>query len=368
MSAKIYICPTCNEQFKTRKLANTHRSLKNHRGAVIVEEVIAKASKKVAIKWPKKGDYGCPKCDKKSKTLKGIQQHMAAKRHGSEPTLIESKPIVKSVGVKVEPKPIIPLLAYMKLREQDAQAITSKVEDINANCEEGVGISLIVNPENGGSILQYYTTLIPQIDDLQFTFQFVNIEMQNSDILFCLGLLQEISQDFRVYDTAELKVFGISNIEAGKVIISLEPDIRLKLTTLYEGLSAVNPHDLACVTGIWKKVYSPPKAKVIAPIKPVSTPISTPASNLVTKSLNEKYVMKKPIVQKSVQNFDDWKFDGYASETFEAFSIGGHNQRGLRTTYTPPKPVAPPEPISYPVFGITQYAIIIDRVIEYANY
>ena len=376
MSAKIYICPTCKEQFKTRKLVNTHRSLRKHRGAVIVEEVLAEPINTVAIKLPNKGDYGCPKCDKKSKTLKGIQQHMAAKRHGVEPTLIESKPIVKSVAVKEESKAMIPLLAYMKLREQDALAITPKVVDINANCEEGVSISIIVNPENGGFILQYYTTLIPQIDDLQFTFQFVNIEMQNSDVLFCLDLLQEISHDFRVYDTAELKVFGISTIEAGKMVISLEPNIRLELTTLYEGLSTVDPYDLACVTGIWKKVYSPPVANTL--VQPVSTPIS----NTVTKELNEKYVMQKPIVQKSVQNFEDWNYggyiDGYASETFEAFSTRPANSGwifgssnvgiGIRTTYTPPKPVAPPEPISYPVFGLTQYAIIIDRVIEYTNY
>ena len=156
MSAKIYICPTCKEQFKTRKLVNTHRSLRKHRGAVIVEEVLAEPINTVAIKLPNKGDYGCPKCDKKSKTLKGIQQHMAAKRHGVEPTLIESKPIVKSVAVKEESKAMIPLLAYMKLREQDALAITPKVVDINANCEEGVSISIILK-----MVDLYYNIILP---------------------------------------------------------------------------------------------------------------------------------------------------------------------------------------------------------------
>jgi hypothetical protein len=31
-------------------------------------------------------------------------------------------------------------------------------------------------------------------------------------------------------------------------------------------------------------------------------------------------------------------------------------------TYTPPPP---PKPISYPVYGVTEYVIVIDRVINY---
>jgi hypothetical protein len=77
------------------------------------------------------------------------------------------------------------------------------------------------------------------------------------------------------------------------------------------------------------------------------------------------------IVQVKVENFNDWDVMQYASETFEAFSIRGgihggrHYNMGVRypqKTYTPPPP---PKPISYPVYGVTEYVIVIDRVINY---
>ena len=370
MAKKVYIDPTDNKSFTTRKLAKAHMLEKGHKGAVIVEEVVTPAKKTSGAKLPRKGNYKCPKCEKTGKTLKSIQDHMKAKRHSGEPVLqVAPKKISSKVPVKTtvkepkpEPKPQKPIMAFMKLREQDAKNILKPLVEINKTLD-GLNINILINPISGGFILQYYHTLLDIIDDLQFKFNFVNVEMQNSDLVFCLGLLDaRVLNGFRVYDTAGMKMYGTQGVEDGKIVISLDDKDRISWSSLIEGIDFAKPHELACVTGIWKKTYGQTKPVV----KPVSKPIKTPTPI-------EKLPMPKEdsIVQVKVENFNDWDVMQYASESFEAFdSRGGlyrgrHHNMGVRypqRTYTPPPP---PKPISYPVYGVTEYAIVIDRVINY---
>ena len=325
MSAKIFICPECDEVFKTRKLANQHRREKVHKGAVIVEEVVATPKTTLKSKLPKKGNYKCPKCEKTGKTLKAIKDHMSAKNHKGEPILqvIASKiPINTNKSKpkpepKPEPQPKKPIMAFMKLRESDAKNILKPLVEINKTLE-GLNITILINPINGGYILQYYHTLLDIVDDLQFKYNFVNIEMQNTDLIFCLGLLKNISKDFRVYDTAGMKMYGTQEVVEGKIVISLDERERISWGSLIEGIDFTQPDKLACVT----------------------------------------------IVQAKVEDFEDWDVTKYASETFEAYG-GRHNSMGVRYSQKPYTPPAPPTPISYPVYGITEYVIVIDRVIKY---
>tara|TARA_R110001592_G_scaffold88156_4_gene259734 strand:+ start:9394 stop:10494 length:1101 start_codon:yes stop_codon:yes gene_type:complete len=362
MSAKIFICPECDEVFKTRKLANQHRREKVHKGAVIVEEVVATPKTTLKSKLPKKGNYKCPKCEKTGKTLKAIKDHMSAKNHKGEPILqvIASKiPINTNKSKpkpepKPEPQPKKPIMAFMKLRESDAKNILKPLVEINKTLE-GLNITILINPINGGYILQYYHTLLDIVDDLQFKYNFVNIEMQNTDLIFCLGLLKNISKDFRVYDTAGMKMYGTQEVVEGKIVISLDERERISWGSLIEGIDFTQPDKLACVTGIWKKTYG--QTKPVA--KPVSKPIITPP-----KIKKDPVVVEKTIVQAKVEDFEDWDVTKYASETFEAYG-GRHNSMGVRYSQKPYTPPAPPTPISYPVYGITEYVIVIDRVIKY---
>ena len=366
MAKKVYIDPEDNKSFTTRKLAKAHMLEKGHKGAVIVEEVVTPPKASASVKLPKKGNYKCPKCEKTGKTLKAIKDHMKAKNHTGEPILqVDTKKISSKKPIKTEvkepqpkPEPKKPIMAFMKLREVDAKNILKPLVEINKTLE-GLNINILINPNGGGYILQYYSTLLDIVDDLQFKYDFVNIEMQNTDLLFCLGLLKNISTDFRVYDTAGMKMYGTKSVEDGKIVISLDDSDRLTWSSLVEGIDFANPDKLACVTGIWKKTYG--QTKPVA--KPVSKPIITPPP--IKK---DPVALKKVPAQVKIENFDDWDVMQFASETFEAYrgrGLGRHHGMGVRypqRTYTPP---APPEPISYPVYGVTEYVVIIDRVIKY---
>ena len=375
MVSKKYICPECNAEFKTRKPANEHRREKNHKGAIMVEMVETKP--KITTSLPRKGNYKCPQCPKTSKALKGMQDHMKAKGHKGNPSLeepkskskINKKPIVK-VEPKPEPKaePKLPIMAFMKIYEEAALKIMPL---LNEGLEESMEkMSILVNPQNGGYLLQYYSTITGSLDYLQFKYQFFNIEMDNSDVLFCLNILKGASNTFRVWDMAGLKMYGTSEFADGNIMISLDDSERAGWEVFVEGLSASTPDELACVSGIWKKTYSPPKPvkQPISPTPPKPALATIPAKQEVQKQLPLK---EGKIVQGPIESFEDWDISMWASESFESYMGGRVNQSfGVRNpypNYKPPPPPAPPKPISYPVYGVTQYVFIIDRIISFES-
>ena len=130
-------------------------------------------------------------------------------------------------------------------------------------------------------------------------------------------------------------------------------------------LLGAEQEDLACVGGIWKKVYTPPAKK--------TTPTLT-KTNTVQKQLPKP--VQKPLKsskkQNAIQSFQDWELgdlaEGYGMNYFasEIYSQGsrwtGGNSYQQTTTYKPP---APPEPKYHPVYGVIEGYIITDRIIDY---
>ena len=372
MSGKVYICPECNEQFKNRKLANEHRRELNHKGAIVVDFV--KDKPKPDTKMPKKGNYKCPQCAKTSRTLKGIKDHMKAKKHIGEPELQESKKslpqqTISSTPEKPSPPPVPdePIMAFMKIKKEIAEMISPILNQ--GLSDGGERMSLLQNPQNGNYFIQYYNTTSEELDYLQFKYQFTSLELDNSDLIFCLTLLNDISKSFRVFDMAGLKMYGTASFEDGNIIISLDEAKRLTLNYLVEELSQCPPHELACVSGIWKKTYNKPK--------PVTTPSTNKPLNPSIKPTTpppKKLPLKTQPTQGPVESFDDWDIVMWGAESF-ASEIGmgihrhnkyPHGQRTIssRQNYKPPPP---PEPMSYPIFGVTQFVVIIDRIISFES-
>lgn len=356
MSGKIYIDPVDGKEFTTRKLAKKHMSEKGHKGGIIVEfkedkKPVAKTTP--AINLPKKGRYMCPVCNKKSGSLKGIQDHMRAKGHEGQPILVEKKKSKEKETVEVleEKIEVPPKLekAFMKIKQDDGIKIQNELKE---------EMALYQSPMKDGYILQYSNFTLDDLDDLKWKYDFVEIEMNNADVISCLRLVDS-NNEIGIYDGAGLKNYGIKEFSDGKIIVDLDDDVKQTAGQIIVEMEIFDPSILACVGGIWKRVYTPPVTKVTTP-KPI-----TP------KPVQKQLPQKTNNVQVNVENFDDWDVMQFASE--EDYYMGGRFGGGNMGAYPrassyQPKPVEPPKPIDYPVFGVTERNIVIDRVFKYEKY
>ena len=356
MSGKIFIDPIDGTEFTTRKSAKKHMSERGHKGGIIVEfkddkKPVAKTTSTNTL--PKKGRYKCPICDKKSSSLKGIKDHMRVKGHTGQPILVtkedaKAKKSIEVIEETVEPAPKLEM-AYMKIRQEDGVKIQNELSD---------GMVLYESPMKDGNILQYSNLTLQMLDDLKFVYEFVEIEMNNADVIACLKVIDS-NNDIGIYDRAGLKNYGIKVIAKDKIIVDLDENVTQTAGQLIVDMELFNPTMLACVGGIWKKTYTPPVTQVTTP-KP-----------LTKKPVQKQLPKKSNNVQVNVENFDDWDVMQFASE--EDYYMGGRFRGGNMGAYPrasnyQPKPVEPPKPIDYPVFGVTERNIVIDRVFKYENY
>jgi len=92
------------------------------------------------------------------------------------------------------------------------------------------------------------------------------------------------------------------------------------------------------------------------------------------RKVYRKFIQKLAGSNSLIESFDDWDIVMWGAESF-ASEIGmgihrhnkyPHGQRTIssRQNYKPPPP---PEPMSYPIFGVTQFVVIIDRIISFES-
>ena len=394
MAKKVFIDPEDGKQFTTRKLAKQHMMKQGHKGAIIVEEVetkptvakttSVKSDKKLSDKekqmekaWATYSEF-VEKGDKDKTAIKKTAKAMGEKEgkiKGWVGTMRgkmrrEAKKAKKTSAKKVQPKqqepepePPAPIIkACLVLREEDAEKIQGDLVD---------GMALTKNPNSGNIILEYTNYQYEQLDFLMFKYDFVEVAMTNSDVIFGLNLIANPEDELKVYDTAQLKSFGIEKMEDGKIVVSVDSSETLSPEIIIQGLKDANPEKLACVTGLWKKVAGATKTIVNKP-KPITQPKKE------TKQKQLPAPKAKPS-QAYIENFDDWDVSAWVAESYP-FSLASEESRGYGgyggyygggyygRTYTPPKPPEPPTPKSYAVYGVTQIAFAIDRIIPYEKY
>ena len=372
---KVYVCPHCGDESKKRAdcrkhLAEKHPKLK---GSCIVidkpkEVKKPKTSKKTKTSY-RRSKYKCPECSRSFKTLGAVKDHMGSKKHKGDPILLEDekkKETKKQEPKKEEPKKeepkepeVIPeYLCNIRIYPEVADVIREQLTE---------SLKITTNPNSGNYILSYLNIHRYLVDWLKFTNNFTEIEMENSDVIYCLNNYEPTSE-FRIYDLAGLKQFGIKDVsDDGIMQCDFDSNVIIENSVLMGRLLGAEQDDLACVGGIWKKVYTPPAKK--------TTPTPT-KTNTVQKQL-PKPVQEPPKsskTQKAVQSFQDWELgdlaEGYGMDYFASesyYNSGGSRwlgggQYSQRTTYTPP---APPEPKYHPVYGVIEGYIITDRIIDY---
>ena len=366
---KVYVCPHCGDESKKRADCRKHLAEKHpgEQGScmMIEKEDEKKKVKKVSSKSKRSKKYGCPQCNRSFKSLGAVKDHMKSKRHAGEPVMEQETPAKKKEEPKKEePKVVVKEKEYLcsiRILPEDAERIRPSLIE---------GVTIEVNPQSGNYILNYLSTKRPAVDWYKFHFNFVEVEMENSDVLFCLGKF-EPTAEFNIYDMASLKTFGIADVlDDGVIQADFEASKKMENSILMGRLLSADSEALASVSGIWKKVYTPP-AKT-TPAAPVQSKLPAPVQKPVTE-------VKK---QKSVEKFDDWKvgvdlkgtwdMDGYASEQEENL-VGGRWGGGgsypyYQRSYQPKPyvPPPPPKPTQHPVYAVLQSTIVTDRTVDFS--
>jgi len=349
MGKKKFICPECKVSFTTRKDAKKHMGVEGHKGGVVVSFVEAKSNKEATgmrVYWH------CPGCKSKFKTEKAVRQHMKDKNHAGTPT---SKPsgVVKKKDVVVveEPKKEeAPVRTFCRISESHWNLIENELPE---------GVIHHVNPANDNHIMDYTNNTQVDLDYLFFKYDFVEIEMENADVIYCLSAFNP-DWDMMGYDMAEHLVLGIIGVDDdGHIIIdhsNYTDETLLDNAQLIAGLAAAPQDNLTCMKGVW-----------IAPPKPVVKP--TYSGGRGSGQYSGYY----------------GGLTGYAAEEY------GHTALAKKTFTKPsqpigkvvgslPAPVRPPiskqeevveEPVElkgHPVYKIDEHFIYCDRVVDYEIY
>jgi len=370
---KVYVCPHCGDESKKRADCRKHLAEKhpNLKGSCFVldkpkEVKKVKATKKSKIS-NRKGRYKCPQCSRSFKGLGAVKDHMGSKKHKGEPILIgnEKKKETKKEEPKKEepkkeepkePKAIQEYLCSLRIYPEVADVIREQLTE---------SLKITTNPDSGNYILSYLNIHRYLVDWLKFNNNFTEIEMENSDVIYCLNNYEPTSE-FGIYDKAGLKSFGIKDVlDNGVMECDFDSNVIIENSVLMGRLLGAEQEDLACVGGIWKKVYTPPAKKTT----PTLTKTNTVQKQLPTPVQKPLKSSKK---QTAIQSFQDWELgdlaEGHGMNYFasEIYSQGsrwtGTNSYQQTTTYKPP---APPEPKYHPVYGVIEGYIITDRIIDY---
>ena len=363
---KKFIDPEDGKSFTTRKLAKEHMAKMGHKGAVIVEEVpVAKVVYKG--KKPSKRQEKKSQKEEKMTTAWELYTKYVKKGHVDKDVFVlvslemeedegkikgwvgTMKGRIRKEGKKKDKKPEsvevieeeedVEIRMWCRLADKDWEIIQNKLP---------VGINYTPNPQNGNHIIQYTNFNEIELDYLMFKYDFVEIEMVNSDLLFILPQI-ELHSSLFIKDMATLEFMSAGGVkENGCIEVSPEWEV-IDNSQLIGRLSFAPPTNLACVGGIWDKMAA---AKTTAKKTETVTTTST-----ISKGDYDYYMYGA-----------EQEFGGYGGNI-----LGGKTYTPSATTYRhgrvlPPVKPKPKIPKYHPVYKISEEYIFIDRMIDYSIY
>ena len=365
------ICPECGKAFTTRKLANQHMVEEKHKGAVIVEFIEPTPTKKGVKTTPilgtlqtralsekeqrmqkawelytafvEKGDGDKTAVSKVSKELKEkegkIKGWVGTMRGRSRKKSSKVLPAAKIKEPEPEPEPEREIKMWCRIADKDWKLIKTELPE---------GVIYTSNPENGNHIIQYTTFNQRAFDYLLFKYDFVEIEMENSDLLFILPQI-DLNELIFVKDIASLEFMSVGDV-SDKGCLQISPEWEMLNNSQIIGrLSSLPPRNLACAGGVWDKMVA---------AKPTTTvTTTTPAKKTTTTGTI------------SAGDYDAYWFAseerGYGGG-YGHHILGGRTYSKSTTTYKPkPKPKIP---TYHPIYKISEEYIFIDRLVDYTIY
>jgi hypothetical protein len=322
-----YVCPECNEDFTLRKDANKHQAVKQHMGAILVQE---KAEKKETKK--KANNKKAPKKPNK----KRVKMMAAAKRYLE---LIESgksekdaiKVVSKEVGESVkkingwfdtlkgearrkeknslkkndikDKKGETPIVEEVIEEEEDPGTIhrfvrvgNDTLKNIKDVINNDTGFHHILNPTTNNNLIyiksenDYYA-----FDYLMFLHDFVELEMDIGDISYVLEFYSnkkhKLNNKLQIHDIAESLDRWIDDVDdGGSICVGYDKDESLTISQIIGRLSEFDERWMGCVGGIWDKPKYVSKKKE----DPKTPPLSETSDRDVTVQVSiDEYTNNK---------------------------------------------------------------------------
>lgn len=288
------MCPECKEVFNNRKALTDHKAKTGHKGGAVIYTEPKKDEKKKKTKSEKsnkKKPFECPRCGKRFKNKKALENHQRDKKHfDTKKVLGGAKAIQVIDGVKKLPAP------KEEKKEQPKQEVVITPSEIEGNAY------VVITNKDYEKIMKSLDTLIKVITLDNISFQ----QLQNTDswlvtyalkdeaewdyiLFYCdfveiehnleslLSLQDRINLDSKpkVFDMASLDTRpGVSNdiyqtneclivahesketISYGELIININEKLK-------SDANALGPEDLLLIGGKWTKpvTVTPPTKK-----------------------------------------------------------------------------------------------------------
>lgn len=276
------MCPECQEVFNTRKALTEHKAKTGHKGgAIIYTEPKKKDDDKKKTKSDKnnkKKPFKCPRCGKRFKNEKALQNHQRDKKHfdtkkvlgGAKSVEIKKLPAPKerekeepTQEVVVDSPKEIEGDAYVVIKNQDYEKIMNSLDTLKTIITlDNISFQQLQNTESW--LVSYALKDEDEWDYILFYCDFVEIEhnlesflllqdkinLDNKPKVFDMASLDSrtgVSND--IYETNECLIITHESEDAvsyGELIININEKVKSEA-------NALGAEDLLLIGGKWSK-------------------------------------------------------------------------------------------------------------------
>lgn len=275
------MCPECQEVFNNRKALTDHKAKTGHKGGAVIYIEPKKDEKKKKTKSEKsnkKKPFECPRCGKRFKNKKALENHQRDKKHfdtkkvlgGAKPVEMKKLPAPKKEK-KEEPKEDVVVVtpseiegdAYVVITNTDYEKIMKNLDTLKKTISlDNISFQQLKNTDSW--VVTYALKNEEDWDYILFYCDFVEIEHNLESFL---SLQDKINLDSKpkVFDMASLDSrTGVSNdiynthdcliithedkeaVNYGELIININQ-------TILSDANALGWEDLLLIGGEWAK-------------------------------------------------------------------------------------------------------------------
>ena len=357
------MCPECKEVFGTRTALTDHKAKTGHKGGAVIYTEPKKEEKKKQTKVEKvdkKKPFECPRCGKRFKNKKALENHQRDKKHfdikkvlgGAKPVEMKKLPAPKE-SKKEEPKEEVVVAtrsdidgdAYVVITNTDYEKIMKSLEALKKTITlDNISFQQLQNTDSW--VVTYALKDESEWDYILFYCDFVEIEHNLESFL---SLEDKINLDSKpkIFDMASLDSrIGVNNDIYGTnecLIITHEGQDAVSYGELIINISqklksdsnALGPEDLLLIGGKW--------------VKPV--PVTKP----VTKTKKEQTTFRQTWTTRDWVDVDDdyYGMTMWGAEGKENPSEDNEEEEEEIETFQ-----------TNPVYRITDKALCIDKLVN----
>lgn len=365
------MCPECKEVFGTRTALTDHKAKTGHKGGAVIYTEPKKEEKKKQTKVEKvnkKKPFECPRCGKRFKNKKALENHQRDKKHfDTKKVLGGGKKITVKDGVKRLPAPndekkekpkeeVVVATpsetegnAFVVITNEDYEKIMKSLETLKTVITlDNISFQQLQNTDSWA--VTYAIKDESEWDYILFYCDFVEIE-HNLESLLSIQDKLDLDSKPKVFDMASLDSrTGVNNdiYETNEcLIITHESDDSVSygelIITIHQKVksdaNALGLEDILLIGGSW--------AKPIPPAQPVKKKETVMRQSWTTRDWIE--------VDDEYYGMHMWGAEGKEESPAEADEgeVGGEVEEEILETIK-----------THPVYRITDKALFIDKMVN----